>query len=74
VEYRPGHYEEHAFERIPILADALEDADPTDAAILDHCPQPGEHARSCWVIDLLLGKRRAAVPLAGISHNQPLPY
>ena len=49
-------YDERAFDRLPILADALEDAGCTDAAILDHCRQPGEHVRGCWVVDLLLGK------------------
>jgi hypothetical protein len=49
-------YLEDAFNRLPILADALEEAGCTDAAILDHCRQPGEHVRGCWVVDLLLGK------------------
>jgi hypothetical protein len=49
-------YEDRAFDHLPILADALEDAGCTDAAILDHCRQPGEHVRGCWVVDLLLGK------------------
>jgi len=49
-------YTERAFDRLPILADALEDAGCTDAAILNHCRQPGEHARGCWVVDLALGK------------------
>ena len=49
-------YDERAFDRLPILADALEEAGCTDADILNHCRQPGEHVRGCWVIDLLLGK------------------
>jgi hypothetical protein len=49
-------YEERAFDHLPILADALEEAGCTDAAILHHCRQPGEHVRGCWVIDLLLDK------------------
>jgi hypothetical protein len=49
-------YEERAFDRLPILADALEDAGCTNRDILDHCRQPGEHVRGCWVVDLLLGK------------------
>ncbi len=40
----------------PILADALEEAGCTDAAILDHCRGPGPHVRGCWVVDLILGK------------------
>jgi hypothetical protein len=49
-------YEECTFDRLPILADALEDAGCHDADILDHCRQPGPHVRGCWVVDLLLGK------------------
>jgi hypothetical protein len=49
-------YDGRAFERMPVLADALEDAGCTDAAILSHCRSGGEHARGCWVLDLLLGK------------------
>jgi hypothetical protein len=49
-------YEERAFDRLPILADALEDAGCDNADILAHCRSGGEHVRGCWVIDLLLGK------------------
>jgi hypothetical protein len=49
-------YDERAFERLPILADALEDAGCDEAHILNHCRGPGVHVRGCWVVDLLLGK------------------
>jgi hypothetical protein len=49
-------YEERAFNRLPILADALEEAGCTDADILGHCRQPGSHVRGCWVVDAILGK------------------
>jgi hypothetical protein len=49
-------YDDRAFDRLPILADALEEAGCTNADILNHCRQPGEHVRGCWVVDLLLGK------------------
>jgi hypothetical protein len=49
-------YDDRAFDRLPILADALEDAGCTDADILAHCRGGGEHVRGCWVVDLLLGK------------------
>jgi len=49
-------YDERAFGRMPILADALEDAGCTDASILEHCRGGGVHARGCWVVDLVLGK------------------
>ena len=49
-------YEERAFARLPILADALEEAGCTDADLLLHCRTPGEHVRGCWAVDLVLGK------------------
>ncbi len=49
-------YEERAFDRLPILADALEEAGCTEAGLLSHLRGPGPHARGCWAIDLLLGK------------------
>jgi hypothetical protein len=51
-----GIYEDRAFDRLPILADALEDACCDNADILAHCRSGGEHVRGCWVVDLLLGK------------------
>jgi hypothetical protein len=49
-------YDERAFDRLPVLADALEDAGCTDAGILGHCRSGGGHVRGCWVVDLVLGK------------------
>jgi hypothetical protein len=49
-------YAEQAFDRLPILADALEDAGCTERAILDHLRGPGPHVRGCWALDLVLGK------------------
>jgi hypothetical protein len=51
-----GIYEDRAFDRMPILADALQDANCDNEEILDHCRQRGEHTRGCWVVDLLLEK------------------
>ena len=48
--------DDRAFDRLPILADALEDAGCTDTDILGHCRNGGEHVRGCWVVDALLGK------------------
>jgi hypothetical protein len=50
-----GIYDERAFDRLPILADALQDAGCEDADLLDHCRGPGPHARGCWAVDLVLG-------------------
>ena len=49
-------YDERAFDCLPILADALEEAGCTDAAILSHLRGPGPHMRGCWVVDLILSK------------------
>jgi hypothetical protein len=53
-----GIYEERAFDRLPVLADALEEAFCGEAAVLGHCRNPGPHLRGCWVVDLLLGLSR----------------
>jgi hypothetical protein len=47
---------ERRFHDLPVLVDALQVAGCTDADILDHCRQPGEHIRGCWVVDLLLSR------------------
>jgi hypothetical protein len=51
-----GVYEDRAFDRMPILADALQDAGCDNANVLDHCRELGEHVCGCWVLDMLLGK------------------
>ena len=50
-------YDDRAFDQMPILGDALEDAGCGDDAILAHCRSPGPHTRGCWVVDLILGKQ-----------------
>ncbi|MBL8795674.1 MAG: hypothetical protein JNM56_17345 [Planctomycetia bacterium] len=49
-------YEDRAFDRLPILADALEDAGCDSADLLNHCRGQGPHARGCFVVDLILGR------------------
>jgi hypothetical protein len=51
-------YDERAFDRLPILADALVEAGCTNADILGHCRGSGPHGRGCWVVDLILSKDR----------------
>jgi hypothetical protein len=46
--------DDRAFDRLPILGDALEEAGCTDSVVLDHCRAAGPHALNCWVVDLLL--------------------
>ena len=51
-----GIYADRAFDRLSILADALQDAGCDNDDILTHCRGEGPHARGCWVVDLVLGK------------------
>jgi hypothetical protein len=52
-----GIYDEKAFDRLPVLADALEESGCTNADVLQHCRGPGPHLHGCWVVDLVLGKQ-----------------
>jgi len=56
VDVARGIYEDKAFERMPILADALMDAGCENEEIIGHCRGDGPHVRGCWVVDLVLGK------------------
>ncbi len=56
VALAAGIYEERAFDRLPILADALEEAGCDSADVLNHLRGLGPHARGCWVVDGVLGK------------------
>jgi hypothetical protein len=56
VQLARGIYDDRAFDRMPILADALMDAGCTSDDVLSHCRGSGPHVRGCWVVDLLLGK------------------
>jgi hypothetical protein len=49
-------YRDQAFDNLPVLADALEDAGCADAALLAHLRGPGPHLRGCWALDLILRK------------------
>jgi ATP-dependent Clp protease ATP-binding subunit ClpA len=42
------------WDALPELAAALEEAGCTDAEMIKHCQQAGEHSSQCWVVDLLL--------------------
>ncbi len=49
-------YDDRAFDRLPILGDALQDAGCENDDILSHCRGEGPHVRGCWVVDGVLGK------------------
>jgi hypothetical protein len=55
VALAKGIYEQQAFDRMPILADALQDAGCEDDSVLAHCRAAERHVRGCWVLDLVLG-------------------
>ncbi|HUR52996.1 MAG TPA: hypothetical protein VMZ71_02615 [Gemmataceae bacterium] len=64
-----GIFEERAFDRMPILADALLDADCDEEAVLRHCrgteigpKEPPLHVRGCWVIELALNRWKPLPP------------
>jgi hypothetical protein len=56
VSLAAGIYADRAFDRLPILADALQDVGCDNADVLDHCRGERPHVRGCWVVDLVLGK------------------
>ena len=49
--------DERSWQKLPILADALEDAGCDDIEMLNHCrSEHAIHHRGCWVIDSILGR------------------
>ena len=48
-------YGEAAFDQLPVLADALEDARCSDLGLLGHLRLPAPHVRGCLALDLVLG-------------------
>ncbi len=78
VALAKGIFEDRAFDRMVILADALLDADCDEEAILRHCrgtevgvKDAPQHFRGCWVIELILG-RYEPLP-APKPENKPKP-
>ena len=45
---------DRALDRLPILADALQDAGCEDATILSHLRESHTPAPACWVMDAML--------------------
>jgi hypothetical protein len=52
-----GIHNDKAFDRMPILADALQDTGCDNEEILNHFRGPVPHTRGCFVIDLLTGRQ-----------------
>ncbi len=49
-------YDQRAFDRLPELADALQNAGCSNSEFLEHCRASSPHVRGCWVVDLVLEK------------------
>jgi hypothetical protein len=56
VDLANAIYDERAFNRMPILADALMDAGCDIDEVIAHCRSDGPHVLGCWVVDRILGK------------------
>jgi hypothetical protein len=50
-------YNDRAFDKMPELADALQEAGCDHQDMLSHCRGPGPHVKGCWVVDLVLRKK-----------------
>ncbi|MDB5386546.1 MAG: hypothetical protein JWM11_2192 [Planctomycetaceae bacterium] len=50
-------YNDRCFNRLPLLAAALECAGCDSIALLAHCRSNCQHTRGCWALDLVLGKK-----------------
>lgn len=48
-------HSDSAYDRLPILADALEEAGCDNAELLNHCRGSGPHVLGCWALDLVRG-------------------
>jgi hypothetical protein len=60
VDLARGICDDRAPDRLPILADALEEAGCDDAQLLDHCRGDAPHVCGCWVVDWVLFSKPAA--------------
>jgi hypothetical protein len=71
VDVAKSIFAERAFDRLPVLADALLDVDCDEEQILRHCrgteiglKEPVQHIRGCWVIELVLNRWSPVPPPA----------
>jgi hypothetical protein len=59
VKMAQAIYDDGRFDRMPLLADALEESGCAEPGILAHCRAAAPHVRGCWVIDFILSKDRS---------------
>jgi hypothetical protein len=51
-----GIHADSAFDRLPILSDALQDAGCIDPLVIDHLQMCPDHGTSCWVVEMILSQ------------------
>ena len=63
VDLAKGIFADRAWDRLPVLADALLDADCDEEQLLRHLrgtekgvAEPPQHVRGCWAVELVLGR------------------
>jgi cysteine desulfurase len=71
VKLAESIYDDRAFDRLPVLADALQKAGCNNVDILSHCREGGEHVRGCWVVDAILADSER-VSLAQTLRRTPI--
>lgn len=54
LDLATGISAENAFDRLPILADALQDAGCDNADLLRHCRHDADHGPHCWAVAAIL--------------------
>jgi hypothetical protein len=52
-----GMYDDRAWDRFPILSDALQDAGCSAPGVIGYCRGDGPFCRGCWLLDTILAKR-----------------
>jgi hypothetical protein len=56
IELASAIHAERVFDRMPTLADALQNAGCMNGPLFEHCRESGSHLRGCWAIGLVLGQ------------------
>ncbi len=65
---------DEAFDRMPILADALEEAGCDDRLLLDHCRYCERHTPDCWALECVISNHQEFwTDAVWTAKGQPLP-
>lgn len=60
-------YDNRAIDRLPVLADALEEDGCQETDMLAHCRGASSHVLGCWLADLILGNKQCRSADSGIG-------